>query len=707
MVLFLLLFSSKSIQSQIFYVSTQGNDSNPGTESLPFKTINNAIDAMGASGGTCIIREGYYHESVLINDKNNIIIKAFPNEKVIINGTKSIETTWTQSSFNPNTYETILNEDIWQLFIDDEQQVMARWPNAQFHDDTIFDQSYWSPGNANAGSNGIMVDSGNLAASGINAQGALAIANVGSWKTWTVEVLSHTPGNNTFTYETAGSYLSKHHYYFLEGKIDFLDTQNEWFYDSSTKKLSVWGNPSGKKIQGKVQSYAFEMYECSNIKIQNLNFFATTVKANRSSEIELNNCLFSYPSCSKRMLGEKGTPHTTELKGNNKNSTTGFKIYQCLFEHTDGDALYMIGKNNIVEDCYFHHIDYTVSSLRNLMTTVVNNGDNGIFTRNTVHTTGASSTVHFIGSPEVSYNNIYNTGSLQSDGSIVQMTRESVEGSEVHHNWFHDSPKSGTRYDAPVSDPELAGKKGLIHHNVMWNLSKALMIKGDEQQIYNNTCFDNTSNDISVMYEVYADPPGGSSNGLTITKNNAADKISGHRQNPQTVPGTVSHNVYSTTSADYGIKYLLNDPDNYDFTPKSTSTQLIDSGTFIEGINDGFSGSAPDIGAYEIGDRWTAGVTWTPDFYPWSFLSLSSEKKNQKIVIKMFPNTVDNQVLNISIPNDLKDSSLTAFNIRGQKVLEFQHIPNSLSVSSLNEGLYFFLFSNEEGLNISKKIIIN
>ena len=707
MILFFLLLLSRSIHSQTFYVSQQGNDLNPGTESLPFLTINNAINSMGVSGGTCSIREGYYHESVVINNKDNIIIKSFPNEKAIINGTKLIQTSWTQNASNPNIYETTLPEYIWQLYIDDEQQVMARWPNAQFHDDTIFDQAYWSPGDANAGSKGIMVDSGNLAESGINAQGALAIANVGSWKTWTVEVLSHTPGNSTFTYETPGSYLSKHHYYFLEGKIDFLDTQNEWFYDSSTKKLSVWGNPSGKKIQGKVQSYAFDMNECSNIKIENLNFFATTVKANRSSEIELNNCLFSYPSCSKRMLGEKSTPHTTELKGNNKNSITGFKIYQCLFEHTDGDALYMIGKNNVVEDCYFHHIDYTVSSLRNLMTTVVNNGDNGIFTRNTVHTTGASSTVHFIGSPEVSYNNIYNTGSLQSDGSIVQMTRESVEGAEVHHNWFHDSPKSGTRYDAPVSDPELAGKKGLIHHNVMWNLSKALMIKGDEQQIYNNTCFNNTTNDISVMYEVYADPPGGSSNGLTITKNNAADKISGHRKNPQTVPGTVSHNIYSTTSTDYGIKNLLNDPDNYDFTPKSTSTQLIDAGTIIAGINDDFSGSAPDIGAYEIGDTWTAGATWRQDFYPWSFLSLGTIENNQEIEIKLFPNPVDNQVLNISIPNDLKDSSLTAFNIRGQKVLEFQHIPNSLSVSSLNEGLYFFLFSNEEGLNISKKIIIN
>ena len=109
-----------------------------------------------------------------------------------------------------------------------------------------------------------------------------------------------------------------------------------------------------------------------------------------------------------------------------------------------------------------------------------------------------------------------------------------------------------------------------------------------------------------------------------------------------------------------------------------------------------------DIGAYEIGDSWTAGATWRPDFSPWSFLSLGTNENNKEIGIKVFPNPVDNQVLNISIPNELSDSSLTAFNIRGQKVLEFQNIPNSLDVSSLKKGLYFFLFSNKEGLNISK-----
>ena len=84
MFLFFLLFVTIKIHSQTFYVSHLGNDLNPGTESLPFLTINNAINAMGASGGTCIIREGYYHESVFIDNKDNIIIKAFPNEKARI-----------------------------------------------------------------------------------------------------------------------------------------------------------------------------------------------------------------------------------------------------------------------------------------------------------------------------------------------------------------------------------------------------------------------------------------------------------------------------------------------------------------------------------------------------------------------------------------------------------------------------------------------
>ena len=337
------------------------------------------------------------------------------------------------------------------------------------------------------------------------------------------------------------------------------------------------------------------------------------------------------------------------------------------------------------------------------MTTMVNNGENGTFTKNTVHTTGASSTVYFVGAPKVSYNNIYNTGSLQSDGSIVQITRESVDGSEVHHNWFHDSPKSGMRYDAPISEPELAGKNGLVHHNVMWNLGKALQIKGDEQQIYNNTCFDNSSNDISVLDEAYPDPPGGSSNALTITRNNAADRISGHRSNPMAVPGTVSHNVYSTTSSDYGIKDLLEDPDNYDFRPKVGSV-LIDTGTPITGITDGFTGSAPDIGAYERNDTWTAGVTWTPDFYPWSFLTLSTntiEKSKQSI--KVYPNPVQGF---LHIKSSQPINRMQLFNISGKEILTLNGNAKTINLKGFSNGLYILKTQMDNGNTETRKVIV-
>jgi len=702
--LIFVLTSTIGHSQSTYYVATNGSNSNLGTESNPFLTIDKAIGSFGASGGTCFIKGGTYHEEISLQSLNNITIKAYANDYVIIDGTVKITSSWVQSSGNPNIYETTLTQDIWQLFINDERQVMARWPNTQFSDDNIYDHTLWAHGDSGPGSNGTMVDTGALAASGINAQGALAIANVGSFKTWTVNVNSHSTGSNTFTYDAVSGYRDKHHYYFLEGKIDYLDTENEWFYNPTTKKLSVWGNPIGKKIQGKMQSYTFDFDNCNNITIENLNFFATTLRASNATNITVNNCLFSYPSCSKRMLGDTSYPYPTELTNSNSNAITNFRFYQCLFEHTDGEAFYMNGQENIVEDCYIHHIDYTASSLRNLMTSLVNNGSNGTFTRNTMHTTGASATVYFVGSPTVSYNDISNTGLAQSDGSMVQITKVSVENSNVHHNWIHDSEKSGMRYDAPITQPEQAGKNGLAHHNVFWNLGKAMQIKGDEQFIYNNTCFDNDSNDISVLDEAY--PDGSHSNEMTITRNNASDKISGHRSNPAEdypVPGTVDHNKYSTTSTDHGIKALLQDPDNYDFRPKAGS-ELIDAGIAIPGITDGFTGTAPDAGAYERTDTWRAGTTWVPDFYPWSFLTLAVDDqildKNQ---FQVYP-VPARDILNIKSSHSIEQ--VAVFNLLGQQVLNQNKNTERINIAYLNNGIYILKIQTEDGLSITKKFIV-
>ena len=58
--------------------------------------------------------------------------------------------------------------------------------------------------------------------------------------------------------------------------------------------------------------------------------------------------------------------------------------------------------------------------------------------------------------------------------------------SEVRYNWFHDTVKYGARFDGNGD-----GNNGAMHHNVIWNAHKGLMLKGFKHNAYHNTAFDN------------------------------------------------------------------------------------------------------------------------------------------------------------------------------------------------------------------------
>ena len=86
-------------------------------------------------------------------------------------------------SFNENIWETSINFDIWQFFVDHEEMVMARWPNANFLDGSIWDkENHWAHGLIDeddmAYQNGTMIDEphGNISLEniGFNIEGATA-----------------------------------------------------------------------------------------------------------------------------------------------------------------------------------------------------------------------------------------------------------------------------------------------------------------------------------------------------------------------------------------------------------------------------------------------------------------------------------------------------------------------------------------------------
>ena len=118
--------------------------------------------------------------------KNNIIIKPYDNEKVIFDGTIDISS-FTWNNTGNNIYKTIIDTTIWQLFVDNKEMIMARWPNAQFSDKSIYKWNSWAQGDEDNSSNGSLnVDASFHDMSLINhsLDTAHAILNIGSFKTW-------------------------------------------------------------------------------------------------------------------------------------------------------------------------------------------------------------------------------------------------------------------------------------------------------------------------------------------------------------------------------------------------------------------------------------------------------------------------------------------------------------------------------------------
>ena len=180
-------------------------------------------------------------------------------------------------------------------------------------------------------------------------------------------------------------------------------------------------------IRAKVQSYSLYITN-PNVRISNINFFSTTLKGNNSDNLYVNDCNFMYPSCYAHMLNQINYGTDINASSNevfneltNISSSSGCTFYKCVFKYTDGAALEISGGNNTLSDCYFNYIDKTVCNLSSVMTAIRMNGSNNIIQYNTIHKTGASSTINPGNEAIVEYNNLYNSGYLQSDGAMIHL----------------------------------------------------------------------------------------------------------------------------------------------------------------------------------------------------------------------------------------------------------------------------------------------
>ncbi|MGF1726899.1 DUF1565 domain-containing protein [Photobacterium nomapromontoriensis] len=639
-----------------FFISPDGKDSNNGTQAAPFASLKKAL-SLAKAGDVVELSAGRYRTAQEVEKASGsaddpIVIQG---NNAIFDGTVVIDTPWTVH--RGNIYKTKVSSPIWQLFINNEMVMSARWPNAQLHDGSLWNMKKTWRHQAPESRFGTMIDerpyknimvsnSGNqyeplpegintqsLADSGIDATGAIAIMNIGSWLNWAQIVESHTPGTNTFTYSkdfsgsgtamktAADNMLGKGHFwetkntryeeghYYLEGKLELLDSENEWFFDRQTKTVYLWApkgeDPNHLTVRAKTQTYGLTVRNANDIVLKNIDFFGTAFTVISSQGITFENVDARYYAYSQRMLGDLTRPQTIKFINNNKAlKTTNNVIKDSYLAYTDGPAFEMVKEvGDTIDNTLIHDIDYS-----NLGTggegslNMASQSRNISFTNNTFHTAGNSEGVRVGAASKVIGNHVYNTSLLQHDGAAINVGIEQQAQTEIAYNWVHDTPKAGIRFDG-VEGASKIGHDGLVHHNVVWN-SNFSIIKGDRHATFNNLMFNNEVADLIIFNKKDA----GGLNINSETLNNLVGSLQGRKSGTPdqlVVPGSTMGNM---TNRDGDIFNQLQGANWGDFRPK-VNASIINTGTADSRLSAiEYLGRAPDIGAYENTDS----VPWIP-----------------------------------------------------------------------------------------------
>ena len=673
-----------------FFVSNDGTDdvSVSGDINNPFQTLAFARSQI-TNQDTIYFRTGSYEFDEEEITNAGLSIRAYNYENVTFDGTRPISdladssvnggqwsthttniiTDTNQTLSNKTIYKIKLNSnvEIWQLFHNRDEVINARYPSAQWSDETVYNFNNWGhgyyeyKGNGNitniSGSvlgngtgshyyyeNGEIVDvahifSGSFSASlydfvtaqqglgnGFNVTGSMINLNIGSFRTYTKLVTSQSLDSTNdvirLSYHPVSSFKTKHHYYYLENKIEYLNSENEWFFDNTTKYLYVWlkddAVPSTTNIRAKQQSYSLNV-TARDVSIENINFFSTTIKGNNANHLKVRDCNFQYASCYAHMLNQINSGSTISPADNETfetqtriTSSPNVSFNGCAFRYTDGDVIHTQGGDTTIIDCYFNFIDKTVANLSSVMTTLRLMGNNNLVSHNTIHKTAASSTLNSGNRPIVEYNDLSDTGHLQSDGAMIHLMAEQQNNAKIRYNWVHDTIKYGIRFDG---DGE--GNNGYIHHNVGWNCVGGIMAKGGILDggvsvgghfVYNNTMFNSVDkNDIMVL-NVQA---GNDINFGSVVMNNLAESISGHRTNAEAFEARItSSNNYTQAN----IEPLLTDSASFDFRPINTASIVDAANTTYTNFEFNPTGSdafTSDIGALQHGGNiFDTGITW-------------------------------------------------------------------------------------------------
>ncbi len=456
--------------STTYYVSSEGNDDNPGTsESMPWLSLSRVNSFYPQPGDNILFRRGdeWFGTINLIgsgrSDKQVVYGAYGTGAKPKIYGSEII-TGWTL--YSGNIYKATFKTPVTQLFVDDQRIRVARYPDEGYHRVTKAQTS-----------NSFLCES---LTDSIDYSGAVWLGRTNYWLIENIKVAASS--NKTITLVSSPSSSADiGEGFILLGKLEFLTQPGEWYYNSSTSTVFLWtpngDSPENYTVRGSTLANGFSGSNKSYITIKDLEILQQKENGTRivnSDFVTIENC---HIHDQERIGISNDTRSRNQIIRNN------------VIEKTNCMGIWLWDANGLLlEDNTIQHIaQWNALGLDGLFRINAGSGmevsgdnllaePNGIIQYNRIDDVGGCG-MFFRRMKYVQYNHITYTGMIKDDGGAIY-TNTSGKGSTIRYNICQYSIGEKEGYTASkalqegIYIDEIA-QDVIVEHNTIQNVTDA------------------------------------------------------------------------------------------------------------------------------------------------------------------------------------------------------------------------------------------
>ena len=593
----LCLWFAGPVSAAEYWVASNGQDANAGTQSAPWVTLKKATTVAGP-GDTVYLRAGTYRETLRPTKSGEpgkpVRFVGAAGERPILSGADPLTGTW--QLHQGSIYKLQTNLKFIQLFVDGQMMPEARWPNTPPGELMNYNRAAAAEGTDYE----VLADS-NLPSGDWN--GGIVMAWPGSrWISMTRRITDYQPGKSlrfdlTTEQHNKDSFHQTDPYkpqagnpYLLIGSLAGLDSPGEWFFDEKTSTVYLWTldsqSPVSHKVTLKQRDHAVDVSKLSFIEIKGFDIIGAAVNMADAQSCVVEECRLRYVEHVREWPSGIFPPIRNVITGK------GNEWRKCLITGAATAGLEIGGEDNRFTNSIIHDVNYAGSRRGGLD---MSRSVGAVASHCTISRTGRDGILHNSSKRfRIEYCDIFQTNLLNNDAGAIYAWKTDGEGGIIAYNWVHDN--TGENTVGIYLDN--FNKNFIVHHNLVWNCSgSGIRLNSDA---INHLVANNTIQQVREPFGTYCYSGQTPTMKGTQILNNLVNEPMNLEDPGQFVQGSLGPEMSHCAPGAV-------DQNGYPVERSSA----VDSGVKIAGITDNFQGNAPDLGAYEFsGPRWTAGAQW-------------------------------------------------------------------------------------------------